>query len=282
MLARTRSLLLSSHPGPTATVTTLAVVLGIGTGLAAWRVVVLGLAVLAGQLSIGFSNDWIDAGRDRAVHRTDKPVARGDVSVATVRTAAWVTAAATVPLSFVLGWRSALAHLVLVASGWAYNAVFKRTAASVLPFVLSFGLLPAVVTLASQPPAATAWWALAVGGVFGVAIHFTNVLPDLDDDATTGIDGLPNRLGRVVSGVVAVVSLAVAAALVAFGPVLVGAATGPSALGVAALVVCLTIAAVGIVLVATRPPGRLLFQLIIVAALVVVAQLALSGTALSV
>jgi len=36
-----------------------------------------------------------------------------------------------------------------------------------------------------------------------------------------------------------------------------------------------------VVLVVTRPPGRLLFQLIIVASLVVAAQLALSGTALT-
>lgn len=282
MLARTRSLLLASHPGPTAMVTVLAVVLGIGVGLPAWRVVVLGIAFLAGQLSIGFSNDWLDAARDRAVGRADKPVARGDVSVATVRTAALVTAALTVPVSFLLGWRSAVAHLVLVASGWAYNAVLKRTAASVAPFVLSFGLLPAVITLAAEPPAAAAWWALGVGGVFGVAIHFTNVLPDLDDDATTGVDGLPHRLGRVAAGVVAFVALTVAAALVTLGPVLSGTTASPGPLGIAALVVCLAIATLGIVLVATRPPGRLLFQLIIVASLVVAVRLALSGTSLSV
>jgi len=282
MLVRTRSLLLASHPGPTATVTVLAVVLGIGIDLPVWRIVALGIAILAGQLSIGFSNDWLDAARDRAVHRTDKPVARGDISVTTVRTAAWVFAALTVPLSFVLGWRSAVAHLVLVASGWAYNAVLKRTAASVVPFVLSFGLLPAVVTLASQPPAAAAWWALGVGGAFGVAIHFTNVLPDLDDDASTGIDGLPHRLGRVAAGVVAFVALAIAATLVTLGPVLSGTATSPSLLGIAALVLCLAIAALGIVLVATHPPGRLLFRLIIVASLIVAASLVLAGTSLTV
>lgn len=281
MLATLRSLLLSSHPGPTVTVTVLAVVLGAGSGLGAGSVALLGLAFLLGQLSIGFSNDWVDAARDRAVERRDKPVARGDVSVATVRTAAWVTAALTVPASFALGWQAALAHLVLVASGWAYNLGLKRTAWSVAPFVLSFGLLPAVVTLAAQPPVVAAPWALAVGGVFGVAIHFTNVLPDLEDDATTGVDGLPHRLGRVVSGVVAFAALAVAALLVVFGPVVAGTSDGPGPLALVALVACLVIAAVGVVLVVTRPPGRLLFQLIIVASLVVAAQLALSGTVLT-
>lgn len=85
MLATLRSLLLSSHPGPTATVTVLAVVLGAGSGLGPGRVVLLGVAFLLGQLSIGFSNDWVDAARDRAVERRDKPVARGDVSVGTER-----------------------------------------------------------------------------------------------------------------------------------------------------------------------------------------------------
>lgn len=281
MIATLRSLALSSHPGPTATVTVLAVVLGVGSGLPAWTVVLLGFAFLCGQLSIGFSNDWVDAARDRAVARQDKPVARGDVSVQTVRTAAWVTAALTVPASFALGWQAALAHLVLVASGWAYNLGLKRTAFSVAPFVLSFGLLPAVVTLAADPPTLAAGWALAVGGVFGVAIHFTNVLPDLDDDASTGVDGLPHRLGRVPSGIVAFVALAVAAVLVAVGPVLAGSADSLGAVAVVALVVCVGIAVWGVVLVVTRPPGRLLFQLIIVASLVVAAQLALSGTVLT-
>lgn len=281
MIATLRSLALSSHPGPTATVTVLAVVLGVGSGLPASTVVLLGFAFLCGQLSIGFSNDWVDAARDRAVARQDKPVARGDVSVQTVRTAAWVTAALTVPASFALGWQAALAHLVLVASGWAYNLGLKRTAFSVAPFVLSFGLLPAVVTLAAHPPALAAGWALAVGGVFGVAIHFTNVLPDLDDDASTGVDGLPHRLGRVPSGVVAFVALAVAAVLVAVGPVLAGSADSLGVVAVVALVVCVGIAVWGVVLVVTRPPGRLLFQLIIVASLVVAAQLALSGTVLT-
>lgn len=281
MVATLRSLALSSHPGPTVTVTVLAVVLGAGSGLSAGTVVLLGFAFLCGQLSIGFSNDWVDAGRDRAVARQDKPVARGDVPVETVRTAAWVTAALTVPASFALGWQAALAHLVLVASGWAYNLGLKRTAFSVVPFVLSFGLLPAVVTLAADPPALAAGWALAVGGVFGVAIHFTNVLPDLDDDASTGVDGLPHRLGRVPSGVVAFVALAVAAVLVAVGPVVAGSVDSPGAVALVALVVCVGIAVWGVVLVVTRPPGRLLFRLIIVASLVVAAQLALSGTVLT-
>lgn len=278
MFAPARLLLLASHPGPTAVVTLLTVVLGVGTGLPAPRVALLGLAVLAGQLSIGLSNDWLDAERDRAVHRTDKPVARGDLPVQTVRTAALVTAALTAPLSFALGWRAGLAHLALVASGWAYNAILKRTPLSVVPFVFSFGILPAVVTYAGQPPAAPAWWGLGVGAMFGIAIHFTNVLPDLETDNATGINGLPHRLGRVISGIIAFVALTGAATLVTFGPVLAGSIATPRPLAVAGLNICIVIAGVGIALVVTRPPSRLLFQLIMAASLVIAVQLAISGT----
>ena len=84
------ALLGSTHPGPTVVVTLLAGVLGASSGLPLGRLVLLALAVLLGQASIGFANDWLDAGRDRAVGRTDKPVAQGRVSVSAVRTAAVV------------------------------------------------------------------------------------------------------------------------------------------------------------------------------------------------
>ncbi|MGG7464125.1 UbiA family prenyltransferase [Plantibacter sp. YIM 135347] len=276
-----RRLALSSHPGPSLAVTALAVVLAVALGFDGWRCVLVALAILVGQLSIGWSNDWIDAERDRQVGRSDKPVAQGLISIGSVRAAAVVTGVATVPLSFALGVSSAIAHIVLVASGWAYNLGLKRTAFSVLPFIVSFGLLPAVVTLASPVPALAAPWAVGVGAVFGVAIHFTNVLPDLDDDRTTGVRGLPHRLGRVASGVVAFVALAIGGALVFVGPLLAGSGA-PSVFSVVALVVVLGIVAVGIRLVVTRPPSRLLFQLIIIAALVIAVQLALSGTTLTV
>jgi 4-hydroxybenzoate polyprenyltransferase len=278
VLGRARLLALSSHPGPTVAVTTLSIILGVAIGLDAWRVVLVGLAILAGQLSIGLSNDWIDARRDTAVGRTDKPIASGAIPASTVRNAAFVTAALAVALSFALSVGTGIAHTILIASGWAYNAGLKRTAFSLVPFLVSFGLLPSVVTLASAEPSAAAWWATATGAVLGIPIHFTNVLPDLDDDARTGVSGLPHRLGRRATGTIAFVALVVGAAFVMLGPVIdAGFATGPSVLAVAGFVIVSAIAVIGIVLVLTRPPSRLLFQLIIVSALVLVAQLALSG-----
>jgi 4-hydroxybenzoate polyprenyltransferase len=275
VIRRLRLLALSSHPGPTATVTVLAAGLAVALGYGAGRVVAVALAVLLGQLSIGLSNDWIDADRDR------KPVARGEVTVGQVRAAALGTAAACLVASAALGPAFLLAHVVLVGAGWAYNAGLKRTALSVAPFVVAFGILPTVVALGAADLVPAAAWATATGAVLGVSIHFTNVLPDLEDDARTGVRGLPHRLGRVPSGLVAFGALALGAVVVMAGPVLADPAHAVTPLAVAGLVVTLGIAAWGAVRVVTRPPGRLLFQLIMAASLLLVAQIALNATRLT-
>ncbi|QHC64304.1 1,4-dihydroxy-2-naphthoate prenyltransferase [Rathayibacter festucae] len=281
MTSRVRLLLASSHPGPTVTVTVLATVLAAASGHPPGIVVLVALAVLAGQLSIGLANDWIDADRDRAVGRTDKPVALGRISVGEVRAAALGTAAVAVVLSLLLGPVAAVAHLVLVAAGWAYDAGLKRTAFSVVPFLVAFGLLP-VVSVAAGGGQLPAWWAIATGAVFGVAIHCTNVLPDLVDDAATGVRGFPHRLGLRLSGVVAFGSLMLGAVLVLLGQVVgddpVG---GPGVvLAVVATVAVLVLAAAGIRLVLTGPPTRTLFRLVIASSLVLVVELGLAGARL--
>ena len=57
--------------------------------------------------------------------------------------------------------------LVLVASGWAYNAGLKRTAASVVPYVTGFGALPAGVVAAAPGRPTAPWWLVAAGGALG-------------------------------------------------------------------------------------------------------------------
>ena len=281
MTSRVRLLLASSHPGPTVTVTVLATVLAAASGHAPGIVVLVALAVLAGQLSIGLANDWIDADRDRAVGRTDKPVALGRISVGEVRAAALGTAAVAVVLSLLLGPVAAVAHLVLVAAGWAYDAGLKRTAFSVVPFLVAFGLLP-VVSVAAGGGQLPAWWAVATGAVFGVAIHCTNVLPDLVDDEATGVRGFPHRLGLRLSGVVAFGSLMLGAVLVLLGQVVGDDPVGGAGvvLAVVATLAVLVLAAAGIRLVLTGPPTRTLFRLVIASSLVLVVELGLAGARL--
>ena len=172
------------HPEPTAAVTALAAALAASVDASPWKVAA---AFLSGQLSVGWSNDWIDARRDLAVGRSDKPVVQG-LPVATVRLAALLALTACVPLSLLMGAEAGAAHLLAVASAWLYNAWLKSTVASFLPYALSFGLVPSVVTLAADAGAAP-WWATGAGALLGVGAHGANVLPDLEDDARTGGGG---------------------------------------------------------------------------------------------
>ncbi|GAA0992167.1 UbiA family prenyltransferase [Subtercola frigoramans] len=290
------ALIAACHPGPTAAVTTLSVILAIAIGLSPLRIVGVGAAILAGQLAIGWSNDWLDARRDVEAGRTDKPVVTGAVAVSTVRTAFIVAALAVIPLSFALGADAAAASIVLTASGLSYNLWLKKTQYSWLPYAVSFGLLPLVVTFAATPPAVAAWWVVATGSLLGLAAHFANVLPDLEDDRAAGVNGLPHRVGRVGSGLFAFGSLLLASVMVTFGGMMMpaaGAAPGtpsrssdaavaagatPGLLGLLGFAIGLVIAAFGVWLVLTRPPSRLLFQLIIASALIDVVLLALSGS----
>ncbi|MFF2486788.1 UbiA family prenyltransferase [Microbacterium sp. NPDC058062] len=273
-----RALWGSSHPGPTLVVTALALALGIATGLEAWRLALLTVAVFAGQLSVGISNDALDAERDRAVGRTDKPIARGDVSARVAWGAALGLLASALVLSAPLGWRMLAAHALALGSAWAYNAGLKSTPWSIVPFLVSFGIFPSLATLSAPDPSFAAWWAWVAGASLGAAVHLTNVLPDLDDDARTGVRGLPHRLGPRVAAIVA--ALAVVGGAVA---VLLGAAGGD--LGAVSPVSWVFFAAVVAVAAVTawraisKPPTRALFRLVMLAALLLAAQLVASGSA---
>lgn len=258
----------SSHPVPAAGVTLIVVLLGVAVGLDPARLVLLGLVLALNQLSIGLSNDWLDAERDRAAGRRDKPVARGDVGVGVVRGAALAAALLAVALSPLLGIPFAVVHLVALAGGWAYNAWLKHGMLSPLPYLVSFGLLPALATTALPQPSAPAWWAVAAGALLGLAAHVANVLPDLADDAATGVRGLPHRIGARASTVLAGAALAGAAGALAVG-------LGPGILTVVGLVLSLGASAAAVVL--GLRGSRWAFRVVILAALIDVALLVLAG-----
>jgi 4-hydroxybenzoate polyprenyltransferase len=265
----------ATHPGPTVSVTILALVMGTAVGLSPLRLAILGVVILSNQASIGLSNDLLDAERDRTVGRRDKPVAMGLIPPQTVRAWAVGTAVASAAISIVLGPWVTIANIVFIASAWSYNVGLKSTPYSVVPYVLSFGLLPLIVTLSRPDAAPAAWWAMGMGALLGAAAHFANVLPDLDDDRRTGIRGLPHRLGRTVSGWL-VCGCLVGASVLA----VVGLDDDMRWVGWVGLAATTGIAVACGVLLSTRAPTRLLFRLIILAALVDVALLALSGDSL--
>jgi len=238
-------LLRAAHAGPTLAVVVLAVLLALSDGLEPGRVALVAAAVLAGQLSIGWSNDLIDERRDRAVGRVDKPIAAGEVSTRTVQVACALALVAVVPLSLACGWAAGAVHLVSVGAGWVYNAGLKSTVWSWAPYAVAFGGLVVFVSLAASPPELPPSWMPVAGALLGVGAHLLNVLPDLGDDAATGVRGLPHRLGARLLPVVAT-GVLVAGSLV----VVVGARLG----GVWSLVGLAIVAALA-ALALTRP-GR--------------------------
>jgi 4-hydroxybenzoate polyprenyltransferase len=199
-------------------VTTVAALLAVAVGHPARGVVAVAAAVLATQLSVGWTNDWLDAGRDAAVGRTDKPVASGAISRRTVGIAALVATVATVPLALLSGpWAGGVILLALV-SALLYDWPLKSTPLSVLPYLVSFAAMPAFVVLALPGTPVPPVWLLVTGGLLGAGAHFANVLPDLSDDMRTGVRGLPHRIGAAWSRAAAAILLLGATITLTLGP----------------------------------------------------------------
>ncbi len=222
----------------------------LGAGAPTGTALLVAAAVLAGQLSVGWCNDWVDAGRDRRAGRATKPVVAGLVGRRLVGLAALTALAACVGLSLLLGPTAAAVHLVAVASAWAYDVGVKATPLSPLPYAVSFGLLPAVATQAvdgTWPPPHL----LVTTALLGVAAHFANTVPDAAGDARVGVRGLPQRLGPRASVVVAALALAGGAlVLLLASPRPTGPTLADGLLGVAVV-----LAGVGAV-AALRPAAR--------------------------
>ncbi|WP_028645109.1 UbiA family prenyltransferase [Nocardioides sp. URHA0020] len=231
-----RGLTSAAHPGPVLAVTVLAALLALSGGLGAADIALVTGAVLSGQLTVGWSNDLVDASRDASVGRSDKPIASGDVTASTVRLCCAVALVATVLLSLACGWYAGLVHLVLVASAWAYNLGLKSTWWSWAPYAVSFGGLPVFIYLAGDPATLPPLWLAVAAALLGVGAHLVNVLPDLADDEATGVRGLPHRLGAARTQGAAVVVLVAASLVVAGSATIPWTVLGPVLLLVGVLV----------------------------------------------
>ncbi|MEU7900665.1 UbiA family prenyltransferase [Nonomuraea sp. NPDC049152] len=264
----------SCHPGPTAAVTVLVTVLAVASGRDAAGCALVAAAVLTGQLSIGWCNDAVDADRDAAAGRADKPIVTGVVSTRAVRGAALVALALCVPLSLASGLPAGSAHLAGVGAAWAYDLGVKATVLSWLPYAVGFGVLPAFVTLGLPGRPWPAWWAVMAAALLGVGAHLANVLPDIQADLAAGVRGLPQRLGRVLVSALVPLPLLAATALLAFGPY---GEAGAAAWG--ALLSASAVAAAGLLLSGRVPKAP--FAAAIVVAAIDVALLVANGARLT-
>jgi len=262
-----RGLALSCHPLPCIAVTAFVTGYAWSAGGRAGLLVLIAAAVLTGQLAVGWTNDAIDAPADTRAGRTDKPIAAGQVARSTVLTAAVLALLACVVLSLRLGLTPGLLHLLAVGSALSYNLALKWTVASPLPYLLSFGLVPVVVSTAvdgAEPPGVLVTTAAVL---LGGAAHFGNTIGDAEADALTGVRGLPQRIGPVRSQVVTALALAAAAALL-LADVLTAGQQSPMA--IALLVLGVLAGAAGAVLHIGITGGRSAFRLTLLAVALVV------------
>jgi 4-hydroxybenzoate polyprenyltransferase len=189
------------HPAPAAAVTALSAALAAilaaeGGGAVDVAAIALITASVAGsQIFTGATNDLTDQTRD-AILRPEKPLPAGDLSASA---ALWI-AAGGLAIQVVTASRLGTIPLVLgvAASGsaLAYNLWLSRTPLSVVPYLVSFGLLPLWIAAGVGVPMERVAPAVLLVGPFAAAAHLANTLRDFDSDAALGSRCLAQVLGR--------------------------------------------------------------------------------------
>lgn len=272
-MSKILALVRATHPLPAVAVTGLVGIVTAARGTSAGTLAWVVASTAAGQASVGWSNDYLDRTLDAAAGRIEKPLVAGEVRAGSVLVGSLAALPLSVLLSVPVGLPEAIVMLLAVLSAWSYNLGLKGTPLSWLPYVVSFGLAPTYIWLATSgtdlPPA----WIVAGAALLGVAAHLLNVLPDLEADRAGALRGLPHRLGVRGSLLLACGLLAgVLALLLGFGGPPDAART--AAAGLAAGLIA-SVAWAGV-----RGRGRLGFRLTIAAAGAIVLVLVLTPAAL--
>ena len=168
---------------------------------------VIALAIFSGQLCVGWTNDLVDLESDAAQGRKNKPLTTGALSEKLVVLSTYIALAFCVALSLFgpMGIRGGLIHLLGVGCGVAYNFFFKRNLLSPVPYVIAFVALPTSILISKTHVVPI--WLIFIGGLFGLAAHFSNVVKDMDRDREAGDIGLPQLIGTNASLVIAGLSL---------------------------------------------------------------------------
>jgi 4-hydroxybenzoate polyprenyltransferase len=191
------ALLRASHFPQTLAMTVFLAVAAAVTSVHGWQLVLFVAAVLSGQLSVGWMNDFVDAKLDQSVSRSEKPVVAGALSQSSLRVPIAIALVLTIPLSIlVAGWIGGLAHILAVASAHVYNLFLSRTIWSWLPYVVSFSLLPLFVAQAASNRLFPETLMIVLFALVGFIAHLLNALPDIEIDRQAGKGGLAVSLGR--------------------------------------------------------------------------------------
>jgi 4-hydroxybenzoate polyprenyltransferase len=215
------------HPAPALTVVALSAALGAivaaqaGLQPISIRWALISLAVAGSQILTGALNDWADRDRDAVVQPT-KPIPSGAVTPRAALLVAAFGVILQVTASAPLGWVTLALGTVASASAVTYDLLLSRSPFSVVPYLISFGVLPLWVAAGVGVPLDRVAVAPLLVGPFAAAAHLANTLRDFDADQRMGSRNLAQVLGRrkthlVAIGMATAVGLGVGAALIAGG-----------------------------------------------------------------
>jgi len=190
------------HFGPTVLVVSITFVLSF-TLLSTAKSIGVALAILCGQLVVGWTNDLLDYPLDRAAGRLKKLLVAETVTRKQIQTGIAIALTAAILLSFLgpLGVKGGLLHMLGLASATIYNFWAKSNWFSPVPYAISFGALPCAVysVVHEHPPT----WLFLDFILVSMSFHFLNVIKDLEWDRTQSVLGLPQRIGKRWSGITA-------------------------------------------------------------------------------
>lgn len=189
------------HPAPTAAVVALSGALGAillaqaGRSVdASWAWTIASVA--GSQVFVGATNDLVDRARDEAAGRLSKPLAAGDLSPGA---AVWIASAGLglqLAASLQIGTAALGWGLLAVLSALVYNIWLSRTPWSVVPYLISFGVLPLWVAAGVGVPIERVAVAPLLVAPFAAAAHLANVQRDFEADAALGSRNLAQVVGR--------------------------------------------------------------------------------------
>ncbi len=199
---RAPALLRAIHLGPVLLVCLVSYVLS-AILLSPLRAIEVTAAIFCGQCIIGWTNDLVDFKSDRSAGRVNKPLVAGELDPKTLRALLPVMVVLTTFISLVspLHVKGTLLHVAGLLSATLYNVWLKRTILSFAPYVVSFALLPIAIysTVSRNAPL----WLVAAFATVACSFHFLNVIKDIDEDLQQGLLGLPQRVGKRPSQVIA-------------------------------------------------------------------------------
>jgi 4-hydroxybenzoate polyprenyltransferase len=199
MLVSLRAWLIAAHAFPLTAVMALTALIALVSANGkpdGSRLVALLIAMLASQLAIGWSNDYLDREAD-AVHQPWKPIVRGEVDAEKMPVAIIGALIVSFAAGVTLGWMPLLLLIIGTGAGLAYNLWLKASRFSALPYLVALGVLPPFVWTALDVYEDDFLGLYLVATPLTLAAHLANVLPDVESDRAQGRQTLAVGLGAV-------------------------------------------------------------------------------------